>query len=180
MHRAGDRATAHGAGSGDSCGGKGDGGLALGADAEVAAREQHDGGRTLPARPARPGQRARRGDLHDPVRVDEAGPGVVRRGARVVLLLGLAPRLRRRRLLQLRVERRGRGLVRELLCLPRRRLRPQPRDPILQVGAAPRGLPGLRLLLPYPPSSSRLGRADERTVVPPPGVGQRAPEPLRL
>lgn len=173
MHRAGDRATAHGAGSGDSCGGKGDGGLALGADAEVAAREQHDGGRPPPAGPARPGRR--RGDLHHPVRVDEARPGVVRRVAPFLGVGGLAPRL-----LELRVERRGRGLVRELLCLPRRRLRPQPRDPILQVGAAPRGLPGLRLLLPYPPSSSRLGRADERTVVPPPGVGQRAPEPLRL
>jgi hypothetical protein len=187
LDRAGDRAAAHGAGRRDGAGGEGrgggDGGLAVGADAEVAAREQHDGGRRPPACPARPGRRRRRrGDLHHSVRVHEARPDVVRRRARVVLLfLGLAPRLSRgRRLLQLRVERRGRGLVRERLRLPRRRLRPQPRHPVLQVGATPHGLRGLRLLLPNPLRRRRLGRDEQRAVLPPPSVSQSAPEPLRL
>ena len=84
MHRASDRATAHGAGSRDGAGagseggGGGDGGLALGADAEVAAREQHDGGRTQPACPARLGRRQRwQGDLHYHTGFGEARSGVV-------------------------------------------------------------------------------------------------------
>jgi hypothetical protein len=173
MHCAGDYPAAHGA---DRCrGAGGDSGLAGGADAEVAAREQHDGCLSPRARPARPGGRRH---LHHPVRVHEARAGVVS-GARV-LPLGLAPLRRGRRLLQLRVERRSGGLVRERLRLPRRRLGSQPRDPLLHLDATPRGLRGLSFLLPYPPRRRRLGRAEQRAVLPLPRVDQSAPQPLRL
>jgi hypothetical protein len=164
MHCAGDRAAAHGAGRS-----RGTGGLARGADAEVAARQQQDGGLPPRARPARPGGRRH---LHHPVQVHEARPGVLR--------LRLAPLRCGRRLLQLCVQRRGAGLVRERLRLPRRRLGPQPRDPLLHLHAALRGLRGLSFLIPYPPRRRRLGRAEQRAVLPPSRVGQSAPQPLRL
>jgi hypothetical protein len=155
------------------------GGEALAAKGQVPAGEEHHGGRPEAAGEARVvWRRTGAARVHERRRRRLRRAGVARGGGGGELL-DRRPR-RGRGLLQLRVQGDRGGLLGERLGLPRRRLAAEARQPLLQLGAAPRLALRLRRLLAEPARRGLVGLDQNRPVVAPQPIGHRPPELLAL